>query len=430
MRLEFEKWVLSQNLSETAEDLFREAVTCYKASAYRAALLFSYLGFHTIVKERILASRRPAGIGETHWNEITRKLTDDSTWDRQAFEATQRNYPAPIFILSDDLRKQVAYWKNRRNDCAHSKRNEIGFSHVEAFWLFLRSNLPRFVVSGSKEGLLNEIRVHFDRSLTPADADYSHIVQQIPYAIEPEGLAKFFEAVDQVFADLRRWPPGASSYPAEELGFFDSIIGLGDRTVTNRLIAFLRGHEDLLVEVLRSNPARVPLIKDDPAFIRRLWYERLLPMRQRDFEIYCSLIRNQLIPEEQIEEAHRRVIPLLSRVDPSESCYALLVDTNFSDVLRDMAFLQTGSAEIPLADKFSWANPNFNLVIWYLKRFGLDQQIARSLSQIFGKENHPNDLKDAINALLSQDEQKREEFLGVFEDNHIPIPDCLRLRRE
>jgi hypothetical protein len=431
MHLEFEEWVLSQDMSETAEDLFQEAITCYKASAYRAALLFSYLGFQTIIKDRILVSRRPTGINEALWEIITNRLTDDSTWDSQVFDATQMKSPAPIFILSDDLRRQVTYWKDRRNDCAHSRGNEIGFPHAEAFWLFLRSNLPKFVVSGSKEGLLNEIRVHFDRSLTPADADYSHIVQRVPYAIETGALEEFFEGIDQVFADLHRRPPGASLYPADEVRFFDSILDIGDRTVTSRLVDFLRGQEDLLVEVLRSNPVRVLLIADDHTFIRRLWYEELLPMTQSNFEIYCSLLRNRLIPEDQVEEAHRRTVPLLSNLDPSEECYTLLEDSGFFDVFRDVVFLQSGSSsEAPLADRFGWANSNFNLVVWYLNHFGIDEQIACSLSQIFGKENHPYDLRDAINAFLSQNEQKREELLQVFEDNQIPTPDCLRLQGE
>jgi len=431
MRLEFEEWVLSQDMSETAEDLFREAITCYKASAYRATLLFSYLGFQTIIQDRILASRRPTSINEALWKSITDKLTDDSAWDSQAFDATQMKSPAPIFILSDDLRRQVTYWRDRRNDCAHSRRNEIGFSHAEAFWLFLRSNLPKFVVSGSKEGLLNEIRIHFDRSLTPADADYSHIVQQIPYAIETEALEDFLKGIDQVFADLRRRPLDASLYPADEVRFFDSILNIGDTTVTSRLVDFLRDQEGLLAEVLRSNPTRVLLIADDSTFIRRLWYKELLPMTQSNFEIYCSLLRNRLIREKEVEEAHRHIIPSLSNLDPSEECYTLLEDSNFFDAFRDIVFLQSGSSSgAPLADQFGWANRNFNLVIWYLNRFGVDEQIARSLSQIFGKENHPYELRDAVNAFLSQNEQKREEFLQVFEGNQIPTPDCLRLQGE
>jgi hypothetical protein len=39
--------------------LMEEAFTCYKASAYRASLLFSYLGFQTILKERVLSSNKP-----------------------------------------------------------------------------------------------------------------------------------------------------------------------------------------------------------------------------------------------------------------------------------------------------------------------------------------------------------------------------------
>lgn len=99
-------------------------------------------------------------------------------------------------------------------------------------------------------------------------------------------------------------------------------------------------------------------------------------------------------------------------------------------MFRDVVFLRAGPSRTPLADQFSWANNNFNLVVWYLNRFGADERIALSLGRVFGKENHPYDLRDAINALLSRDEQKREEILQVFEDSQIPVPDCLRLQRE
>jgi hypothetical protein len=151
--------------------------------------------------------------------------------------------PAPIFTLSEDLRRQVIYWKDRRNDCAHSRRNEISFSHIEAFWLFLRSNLPKFVVSGSKEGLLNDLRVHFDRSVTPADADYSQIIEQIRYAVETGELEEFFESVHEVFTELHRRPPGATFYPPDEVMFFDSVLETGTSSVTSELVSFLRRRE-------------------------------------------------------------------------------------------------------------------------------------------------------------------------------------------
>lgn len=51
MKLKFEEWLVEQEIDKDTEvnDLFLEGITCYKASAYRAALLFSFLGFQTVI---------------------------------------------------------------------------------------------------------------------------------------------------------------------------------------------------------------------------------------------------------------------------------------------------------------------------------------------------------------------------------------------
>ena len=66
-------------------------------------------------------------------------------WDSSAFDATQQQKPAPIFVVPDDLRRQVEFWKDRRNDCAHSKDNKITPAYVEALHAFIESNLNNIV---------------------------------------------------------------------------------------------------------------------------------------------------------------------------------------------------------------------------------------------------------------------------------------------
>ena len=61
MNLKIEKWIIDQKLSKKVTPLFDEAIKSYKASAYKAALLFSYLGFMTILKERIINAQLPPG---------------------------------------------------------------------------------------------------------------------------------------------------------------------------------------------------------------------------------------------------------------------------------------------------------------------------------------------------------------------------------
>jgi hypothetical protein len=103
MRLEFEDWLSSQKISQTADSLFHEAITCYKASAYRASLLLSYVGFQTVVKDRILLATCPTGISQAQWTNIRKNLIDDDKWETQAFDTVQTTKPASIFGLSDDI---------------------------------------------------------------------------------------------------------------------------------------------------------------------------------------------------------------------------------------------------------------------------------------------------------------------------------------
>jgi hypothetical protein len=126
VRLPIEVWLETQEFNENAKSLIKEAITCYKASAYRAALLFSYLGFQLILRDRILRSERPGNIHERAWETIKRNLRKEEAWDTEVNECIKKNDENKrIFIITEDLRQQAIYWKNRRNDCAHSKPNII-----------------------------------------------------------------------------------------------------------------------------------------------------------------------------------------------------------------------------------------------------------------------------------------------------------------
>ena len=70
MKIPFEEWILSQEVSNDAKNLINEAIICYKADAYRAALLFSYLCFQTIVRDRMLNAHKPDNIPDGMWKDI------------------------------------------------------------------------------------------------------------------------------------------------------------------------------------------------------------------------------------------------------------------------------------------------------------------------------------------------------------------------
>ncbi|PTT17940.1 hypothetical protein DBR27_01005, partial [Flavobacterium sp. HMWF030] len=128
MKLKIESWIAENNFSEDVSVLFTDAVTCYKAGANRASLLFSYLALLTILKERIISGTKPSLITQGEWDNLIAKLHNEDQWESNVFDAVQRREKIdmttrsrtkdPIFNITENLRQQIRYWKDRRNDCA------------------------------------------------------------------------------------------------------------------------------------------------------------------------------------------------------------------------------------------------------------------------------------------------------------------------
>jgi hypothetical protein len=133
MKLQLEQWLDDQTLSNESWSCFKESFICYKVGAYKAGLLFGYLGFLTTIRDRILQSRPPQGIPEDRWTNMQNNVSNHALWDGATFDATQQENPAPVFGIDKELRDQVKYWKDRRNDCAHSKQNQSSPPIARAF---------------------------------------------------------------------------------------------------------------------------------------------------------------------------------------------------------------------------------------------------------------------------------------------------------
>lgn len=420
MRIEFDDWLTLQKISPTAEGLFKESVVCYKASAYRAALLLSYVGLQTIIKDRLLSANCPSSIPAEKWNSILKNLIDDDKWDFQVYEATQMKPPISIFGISDDLRNQITYWRNRRNDCAHSKQNEINFPHAETFWLFIKSNLAKLVVNGSKEGLVNAIRKHFDYSMTPRGADCTPIVEQIPTAISTIELMDFFREVYKIFHSIED-PFLTATKP--QLDFWSKTLSLQDTIVVNKLVEFLKTQEWLIEDILREFPEKIHFFSDDPAFIRKLWYSNLFIGNNspQDIIVFCGLLRNNLIPANQLSEAFNQVILRLDDPQLSEDCFEILKSNGFFAQFKQKAFIDLA------IDDFKWGNKKSLFVVYYLSKFPIDDEVALSIQKIFDSRYNPRILNTDLHRFFSKNESKKTEFAESLARLAINPPEYLRV---
>ncbi|WP_025718179.1 hypothetical protein [Paenibacillus polymyxa] len=81
-----------------AEQLLQEAIICYKGSAYKASLLFSYLFFQTTLKYRILSNDLPNEINKSDLKELIDLVDKEDKWDKAVFDITNRKKEPSLFF--------------------------------------------------------------------------------------------------------------------------------------------------------------------------------------------------------------------------------------------------------------------------------------------------------------------------------------------
>jgi hypothetical protein len=391
---------------------FREAEICYRAGAYRAALLFSYVGWGLTLRSRLLRAVCPAGIPPDQWQNHLAKLRREEQWDHEVFDLTQRQKPAPVFLVSEDLRHQVRYWKDRRNDCAHFKTNEIDHSHVESFWHFIFSNIGKFVPNGSAAALLNEIVLYFDMNFTPPNAPLDPLIERIPHCVERDELTKFFEDLVEKLSSR-----------SDTAHVFDAVIRVTNNYTVNALRDFLISHKQFLL-LLRNFPQHVILLDQNPELVRSLWRKHLVSSYHNALEVFAALLRANMIPQEEIAEANDKAVTELNGDIPSPADKQTLDQYGFFAVFSERAFKDG------LLDDFGWGNRNAKLVCWYIESYQIQVEVVRSICSIFTQSTYPWKARHRLTELFKDNPNKRQRFEEIAQQEQLTLPEKIFGERE
>ena len=287
-----------------ARDMLDDAMTCYVHDIPRPALILSYLAFCITVKENILSSSMPGGHDAARWNYRMDNLRSDDKWEEElqncvAMQRDNNKTPVvePVFDIPDHLRDDFKYWKNRRNDCAHYKRNIISLSHVCAFWQFMMSKYIYFQPQGSMSKSIQEYKDYFDLSITPAGTDQTTIFNHLCAVLRStDDLRLLFKAIRRV--DTR-----------QKMDLLHRLLHHSESTKSYTK-AFIT-EEDFVVDYYLSEYLEdlSMLYGDDPKQIRAFWYNN------PDIPIYSELLKARLIPEDQIKESQLRVLSQMFRLN-------------------------------------------------------------------------------------------------------------------
>lgn len=297
MKINFEYWIEENLQREATRVLMNEAIICYKNSAYRAALLLSYIAFVDIVRYRLFEAKKPPEISESDWVKKLKALDNDDESEK-IVSGILISQDDRYFKLSETIRTQIKYWKDRRNDCAHLKDNCIDASHIESFWLFMRSNLNKINVVGGQSDLISKIKKHFDETYTPYGTDFHYLVKEIPNAIEVSDFKIFLDELSDFFNKLI---DENFFYMGDDTRFFyDMLNTLNDRYY-DVMKTYIRQSEYLSSEMLQVTPQFLEhYVKDHSDYVREVWKKNL--DKANCSKIGCVLLRNSIIPTVEIKE--------------------------------------------------------------------------------------------------------------------------------
>jgi len=413
MKLIIENWVSEKGYSNNISQLFNESVICYRNGAYRASLIFSYIGFLTIIKETIVRSKFPTSFTEPEWNALITKINNDDLWEKEVYEALIRTNK-PIFHIDEDLRLQIRYWKDRRNDCAHFKNNKIESHHTESFWSFIISNIPKMTVEGGINTLLKKFDEHFNDTKTPPGSDYNHLIREIENSVLNSELPDFFSMLSQCIS-YRSW----GSTDIQDV--YCKILDLTSPRIHESLIRYLKeDNRDLIF--LGVHPEKITQLNYSHTDIRLMWKSRfnVIKTDYNPFNIFCGMLKNDMIPIEQIDEANRLLINCFSQSNfhklPEKGDIETLKSKGFFDSLFENAI-----EERKLTD-YKWVNDKCDLIIELIINVPLTEKTVVCICNMAISQFPSQWLVKAIVFIFNRCPDIKKEFHRIALAEGISIP--------
>lgn len=377
-------------------DILNDAIRCYRNGIARPALMLSYIAFIQAVKDNLLKSDMPKGFNEPRWNACMSKLRQENTWDEQVISCIKCRDKPPYFELTDSLRDDVCYWRNRRNDCAHYKDSEITLSHVAAFWVFIMDNYNKFTPIGSLMQSVNDYKRHYNVSITPKGTSTEVIFKRLCLAIKTEDdLLLFLKETDSCM-----------QYEEQAQLLHDLLMNERHK---DKVISLLIGILKQVKMYLALKPADVSVVLgNNPEMTRKFWYE--------DFQLFAScanvyveMLRAKMIPQGEIKES----LEMFLKHEYKRGAFN--VDSpEYFNVLKENGLYDIFIEEY-LSKDFVCNNPSekcykTDFYISLIHRGGISDKLIKALSESI-KGTFPYTLENRLKGEIFKEKENKKQYL-------------------
>ena len=399
----FEKWLDTFDGFEKGKSvrmIFDDAIKCYVHDIPRPALLLSFVAFLEAIRNKILLSNKPNGYEDGEWDNIRRNVQKLNAWEEEVLncifkEGNSQSGKQAIFDIPTSLREDVKYWKNRRNDCAHYKNNEISLAHVTALWQFIMSNYSLFSPIGSIEEIANDFNIHFDISLTPPHQDYTLLYERLKLLIKSSN-------------DIKRFCRLVASTLKEELVEILKNLSHEVSPIKEYALEILKEDERFSFKYLNKYPSEIATVYGNNAtMIRKMWYDSMLSPF-----FYPYLLQNSLIPIDQLEESMKRYLKIhydsKSFVCPPD-CIQVLISNNIVSV-----FLKEYLDKDYFINHYESINNRSRFYIKIILAIGLTDEIVKGLDNAFSGNNYPYVLRNELVSYFNDGSLDKSKYLQAI----------------
>lgn len=433
MEIHFENWIKAQDVSEDALILFDESIMCYRVGAYRAAFIMSYLGFFKLLKDRLLMSETPELLkdDESVWVGIIKRLKDDKKWEEAVIQSIQmktdgdeKTEPqSKVFLITNDIIEEIPFWRRKRNECAHAKDTIIGHSHVEMFWLFLESNLSKFIVNGGKKALLNKIEKHFDKTYTKPGTDLTYLIKDIPLVVKKGEIKELLEEIYNDYVQLNLF-----GRKKQELEFWQAIAYSENGHVLRAFTEFITSDKETFADFMEAFPDRLILCLKKEELIRVFWRENLFKQvgnfSPAFWELAITLITSGVIPKDEMQQFILNLTKELKYGEyPNEEQAKILRKHGFYKIIRQTLF-ESGNLNKAFTG-YNFANNNDKKITYYLKNNPLDVQVVNELNSLF-KSYTFGDLHRRMTKFIKEGPRFLYEFRAIADKEGMELADFFK----
>ena len=377
-------------------DILNDAIRCYRNGIARPALMLSYIAFIQAVKDNLLKSDMPKGFNEPRWKACMSKLRQENAWDEQVISCIKCRDKTPYFELTDSLRDDVCYWRNRRNDCAHYKDSEITLSHVAAFWVFIMDNYNKFTPIGSLMQSVNDYKRHYNVSITPKGTSTEVIFKRLCLAIKTEDdLLLFLKETDSCM-----------QYEEQAQLLHDLLMNERHK---DKVISLLIGKLKRVKMYLALKPADVSVVLgNNPEMTRKFWYEDFL-LFASCANVYVEMLRAKMIPQGEIKES----LEMFLKHEYKRGAFNVNRPEDFN-VLKENGLYDIFIEEY-LSKDFVCNNPSekcykTDFYISLIHRGGISDKLIKALSESI-KGTFPYTLENRLKGEIFKEKENKKQYL-------------------